>query len=372
MAREGTMQKVAVGAVVLGALVIFAASMLVIGQETQLFVPKLTFRTNFADASGLRTGSPVTMAGVRVGSVRRIILPTDPSSQGIEIVMAINREYGARVREGTTAQPVFLQMVANEKAVDLRPGDPEGKPLPPGSFIPPAEVQPILETGRTIADTLEEITADLRELLGAMRRGEGLLGKAIVDPKFGTETLTRLNDALASMNDVLERMQRGEGLVARLLADDEYGRNVTDRLAETVDGLGRIVDRLESGEGLLGELTTGEQGRQIVEDLGEAAASLRRFGERLDQGQGLMERLVSDRELADRVARNLDETLARLASITRKIDEGRGSLGLLINEPTLYDDVEQLITGMRRSRLVSWLIRRYHRKGERRDRPAGS
>ncbi|RMG47430.1 MAG: MCE family protein [Acidobacteria bacterium] len=372
MARESRYQSLWVGLVVLAALAVFAVAMLVIGQETQLFVPKLTFRTNFADASGLRVGSPVTMAGVRVGSVRRIILPTDPTSQGIEVVMTVNREYAARVREGTTAQLVFLQMVANEKAVDLTPGDPEGKVLPPGSFIPPAEVEPILETGRTIADTLEEITADLREILGAMRRGEGLLGKAIVDPEFGNETLTRLNTVLASMNDVLLRMQRGEGLVARLLADEQYGRDVTARLSELLEAAGRIVEGIEQGRGALGRLAAEGEAEQMVDDLSAAAASIRRLGERLDERRGLVERLVADEELADRLARNVDETMARLASITRKIDEGEGTLGLLVNEPTLYDDVEQLITGMRRSRLVSWLLRRYHRKGGQREAGSGS
>ena len=37
---------------------------LIIGEQTQLFRPKIAFRTVFPDASGLGVGSPVTMAGI--------------------------------------------------------------------------------------------------------------------------------------------------------------------------------------------------------------------------------------------------------------------------------------------------------------------
>ncbi|UCF67124.1 MAG: MCE family protein [Acidobacteriota bacterium] len=356
--------QLAVGLVVIVSLVIFAVTILIIGQETRLFVSKVTYRTNFAEASGLRVGSPVTMAGVRVGNVQRIVLPTDPTSEGIEVFISVDQAYAPRVREGTQAKTVFLQFVANEKAVDLTPGDPLKPALEEGDFIPPEETKEILETGRTIADTLEEITADLREVLGAMRRGEGLLGKAIVDPEFGSETITKLNTALEALGGVLSRVEHGEGLVGKALADEALATAVSDNLKQAISSIAAVAQRLEGGEGLLGQLTVEGQQEQILDDVARGAEAFRRLAERAEASEGLLDRLVDDEQLAARLSANLDETFARLASIARKIDEGEGSLGLLVNEATLHDDIDTLITGMRSSRLMSWLIRRYHRKGE--------
>ena len=61
-----------VGTVVAAALVILVGGILIIGEQTQLFRPKVGFRTVFPDASGLGVGSPVTMAGIQIGVVDSI------------------------------------------------------------------------------------------------------------------------------------------------------------------------------------------------------------------------------------------------------------------------------------------------------------
>ncbi|MDH3283154.1 MAG: MlaD family protein [Acidobacteriota bacterium] len=364
MAVRSALQQLSVGLVVLLSLVIFAGTILIIGQETRLFVAKNTYRTNFTDASGLRVGSPVTMAGVRVGTINRIVLPTDPSSEGIEVFVTVDRDFAVRVREGTEARVVYLQIVANEKAVDLTPGNPDGEPLQDGAFIPPAELDEFLETGRTIADTLEEVTSDLKDILGAISRGEGLLGKAIVDPSFGEEGLEKIDAALTALSSVLQRIDDGEGLIGKAITDEEFARELSADLTEAVGGLARIVDRLDRGEGLLGQLTVGDESDRLLDDARAASASFREVAEGMERGDGLAGMLLRDEQLGRRIAGNLEELTERLASIAGKIDEGQGTLGQLVNERTLHDDVEQLLAGVRDSKLLSWLIRRYHRKGE--------
>ncbi len=364
MATRSSFQQLSVGLVVLISLVIFAGTILIIGQETRLFVSKNVYRTNFTDASGLRNGSPVTMSGVRVGTIHRIVLPTDPASEGIEVFMTVDRDFAARVRTGTEARVVFLQIVANEKAVDLTPGDPDGDPLPDGAFIPPAEVDEFIETGRTIADTLEEVTLDLKEILGAIRRGEGLLGKAIVDPNFGEQGLEKLDSALAALSSVLGKIDEGEGLIGRVIADEEFARALSADLREATAGLARVVGRLDRGEGLLGQLTVEDESERLLDDARAASASLREVAEGMERGEGLAGILLRDEQFARRIAGNLDTLTERLASIAGKIDEGQGTLGKLVNDRGLHDDVEQLLAGVRESKLLSWLIRRYHQKGE--------
>ncbi|MBP7148392.1 MAG: MCE family protein [Acidobacteria bacterium] len=361
-----------VGLTVIVSLVIFAAAVLMVGEQTQMFKAKVTYRTNVPDASGLRAGSPVSMAGVRIGTVDRIVLPVSPKAQGIDVYLKVDEDYAPRVREGTQAKLAFLQFVANEKSVDLKPGDPSGRVLPEGALIPMAPSTELLETGRTIADTLEEVTADVRDILGSIRRGDGLVGRAFMDPNFGKPTLEALNKSLTSLADVLSRVQQGQGLAGRLVADDAAAAEIMANLQKTSASMAAVAARLEEGQGMLGEMSSRDASGGIAADLRTGVGALKEVATGLQQGQGLAGALLRDPELSRRISGNLDEASARLASIARKVDEGQGTLGLLVNERSLHDHVDSVITGVRESRFVSWLLHRYYQKGDkvksRRDR----
>ena len=363
--RKRIVYELSVGLTVIVALVIVAGAILVLGREARLFSSKVVYRTTFPDAGGLRVGSPVTMAGLRIGNVSRIHLPTDPGSAGVEIFLSVDEAYAPRVRRDTTATPVVLQLVSNEKAIDLTPGSESEPPLMEGDFITPRIPESLFEKGGSIADRFEDIARDLGEILGAIRSGKGLLGKAIVDPEFGREGIERMVGTLAEAQELFHRLAQGEGLVGRMIADRDYAEKVSDDLAAAVAGLRETAGRLARGEGILGQMTSTGRADEFVADLGRVAGALRELAEGLEEGRGLAGRLVGDDALGERVASNLDRTLAHLASITRKIDEGQGTLGLLVNDRELHDDARKLIRGVRQSRIASWLLRRYYRRGSR-------
>lgn len=366
MAHGGSklVHEVLVGLIVIVALVIAAGSILILGQEAKIFDSKMTYRTNLPDASGLRVGSPVTMAGVRVGTVSRIFLPTDPQSAGIEVFVSVDEDYAPRVRQDTTATPVILQLVSNEKSVNLTPGSPEKPALRDGDFITPNVPESIFEKGGSIADTVETITADLREILVAIRQGKGLLGRAIIDPEFGQEGMTRAVAAMTNAEQVLENLETGRGFVGKLLVDDEYAARISNDLAAGAEAMRVVGQRISQGEGVLGQLTSKGEADALVADLGRTATALAEVAESLRAGKGLAGALIGDDERAQRVANNLDASLANLASITRKIDEGQGTLGKLVNEPTLHEDATLLMRGVRESKIATWLLRRFYREGK--------
>lgn len=362
MPARKSSQDLLVGFTVAAGMAVLAVAVLVIGGQSKLFSPKFTYRTTFAEASGLRVGAPVTLAGVRVGSVGRIVLPKDPRAEGIAVELEVDAAYAPRIREGSLARLAMLQFVANEKSVELSPGDAARPQLPDGAVIPVAQGRALLERGATIAESVERITADLETILSAIRSGEGLLGKAIIDPEFGTQGMKDLQAAIASFRSLAERVVRGQGLAGRLFSDDAAARETLADLKTAAHSLAVFTARLEQGEGLAGELTRGES--HLVPELRDTIAAIKSVATALEQGDGLVARLVNDEDLSRRVTANLDEAMARLASITRKIDEGQGTLGLLVNQRGLYDDVETVVTGVKSSRLASGLVQHYYRKGE--------
>ncbi len=370
--RRRRVRELAVGLVVLVSLSLLALGIMAIGNERRLFTRKIEYATIVADATGVRVGSPVTMSGVRVGTVDAITLPTDPSERGIRIGIGIDNDYAPRVREGTTASLVIAQIVANEKVVSLAPGDPQKPELPPGAVIPASSGSALVETGKDIAETVQQITLDLKEILGAIRRGDGLVGKAIVDPHFSEVTMTRLTDAVTATARVLERIDRGEGLVGRLLSDPAYGDKVAADVGRASASLAETARRIESGEGLLGQMTTEGPGDDLLADVAGTAKSLRAVADGVARGEGMGGLLAADSEQGRRIAANLERAAANLASITQKVESGQGTLGLLVNERGLYDGAENVITGAKKSRLVTWLLRRFHDSGaEERAKPAG-
>jgi phospholipid/cholesterol/gamma-HCH transport system substrate-binding protein len=370
MPARKSSQDLLVGLTVAAGMALLAAAILVIGGQSKLFSAKFAYRTTFREASGLRVGAPVSLAGVRVGNVTRIVLPKDPRAAGIDVEVEVDAAYAPRVREGSVARLAMLQFVANEKSVEISPGDPDKPQVPDGAVIPVAEGPALLERGASIAESVERITGDLETILGAIRRGEGVLGKAIVDPRFGAQGMEDLQAAIASFRNLADRVVRGEGLAGRIFSDDTAARETLADLRTAAHGLAAFSVRLEQGEGLAGELTSGES--HLVPELAETVAALKSVATAMEKGDGLVGRLVRDEELSRRVTANLDEAIARLASITRKIDEGQGTLGLLVNERGLYDDVESVITGVESSKFASGLIQHYYRKGEKEQARPGS
>lgn len=62
-------------------------------------------------------------------------------------------------------------------------------------------------------------------------------------------------------------------------------------------------------------------------------------------------------------SRELEATLKNLRSITQKLDEGQGSAGAFINDPSIYNDLNNLIGGANRNRILRNLIRQSIQKG---------
>lgn len=356
-------RELAVGSFAALALLVLALAIMSVGTDSDLFVRANEYRVVFPETAGLRVGSPVKLAGVQVGTVREIALPTTADAEGIRVLLAVESRFARRVRTDSTAEIRFLQLVSGEKYVELTAGSAEAGPLPPGSTIEVAPSTEFLEQGADIASNLLEVTAALREILRPLREGEGLLGELVHDPEFGKEGLARLRETLDNLAAITGDLEAGRGFVGRALSDRELAARVDD-LAAALVALRDFTEALARREGALGAVLEddGAAERAIVE-LEAAAASLRRTAEALERREGLFGRLVHDTEWSEGVARDLRDTLRHTAAIARKIDEGEGTLGALVNERLLHDGMEQVVAGVDDSKFARWLIKHYRKKG---------
>jgi len=351
-----------VGVVVSLAIIVMAVAIMTVGDESQIFATKTRYHVVFPSADGLRVGSPVRMAGVLVGSVQEITLPTDPEAEGIEVTLGINSIYVERIRENSIASLRYLQLLSGEKFVDLTPGDPSFPPVVAGASIPTRAKAELLEQGADIAEKVDALTASLQEILGPLERGEGLLGRMIHDPEFGTRAVEALTESFRDLQVITGQIRSGEGFVGRLLFDDEFAARL-DLLGASMESLSGTLESLGNKEGALGAmLEEGGAGEQAILEIRDAAASLKRTSMKLESEDGLIGKL-SDPEYAARVSADLEGLLHNLREITDKINRGEGTLGALVNSRTVYEGMEEIVAGVNDSGFARWLMRRYQKKG---------
>ena len=356
--REAT-----VGAFLALALIVLAFGIMAVGGDSRVFSKKASYRVVFPATDGLIVGSPVKMGGVQVGSVTHLKLPTDPGAQGVEVTLGVQRVYASRVRQGSEASQKFLQYLSGEKYVQLTPGDPNQPPIPEGDLLPASKGSRLFEQSEDIADNLNAITISLREILGPLQKGEGLLGQVIQNPEFGKEGMAKIEATFDNIQAVTQRIKEGHGVVGRLVTDDNLAARLDD-LGAAVKDLSTFMEAVARGDGAVGSLTKkGGDAEVAIADLRDAAASLKRITARLESKDGLIGRLLNDRDYSDRLAGNLEDALSSAAAITKKINEGKGTLGALVNDRTLYDSAEDVITGVNDSKFARWMLRHYQKQG---------
>ncbi len=364
MARERR-DAVRVGVVVLAALGVLALGILLIGDKSNLFSRKNRYFARFISVSGLNEGSPVQLNGVKVGTVKRIVLPQDPNDTLIQVELSLDRRYADRVRGDSTAGIRTLGLLG-DKYLEIISGTSSTQVIPAGAEIPaakPGAVDAMMASGEDVMANVTEISASLKSILTRMDRGEGLLGQLISDPTTGQRISDQLVATLDSVQRVAQRVEHGEGAIPRLITD----RKLADRLAESLDKLNTVVARIEAGQGLAPALISDEGPRKAFEEtltsLKGTAASLAEFSQQLRQANGLLPRLLFDQEYADRVAAQIETTAGRVERLTAELEGGDGTAARLIHDPEVYQAIDDILVGVNESRLLRWLIRNRQKAG---------
>jgi phospholipid/cholesterol/gamma-HCH transport system substrate-binding protein len=320
--------KFRVGVFVLFLLLLFIAFVLTIGIQTRLFEEQYTLRAAFRDVQGLVVGAPVRLAGLTVGTVRKIGFGPGPTDPRIHVEAAIDRLFQSRIREDSLATIGTIGLVG-DKVFDITVGSEGAKILQPGEML--QSMEPV-DFARLVAQAGEVL--------------EGLAG------------------ASQALRTILARIETGRGLLPALVSDQEGGELLRD-LAEAAKSLRRLSEGAEKGDGLLHALVFEEGGRELVAQIRATGAGLQHVVGRLQAKEGLLGALISDPEGAQ-VLQDLRTMVADLKQIAAALAEGEGTLGALLKDPTVYEDLSSLLRGAERS----WVLRGLIRSGVRGGRDA--
>jgi len=228
-----------VGLLVLAALAVLAIGLLVIGDRNNFFVRKTSYFVRFTQVGGLAPGAGVTLDGVNVGTVEKVVLPKNPQQREIDVWLAVDRRYSERLRapqtpapdkEQTTKAKITTLGLLGDKYIELNSGAESYPPIPPDSEIPaaqPTNVDALLASGEDVMGNVVEITHSLSNILARLERGQGLLGELTTDSPASRELKQSLLATFGSAQRVAANLDRPDpDLAGRAAVDRAPGAHV--------------------------------------------------------------------------------------------------------------------------------------------------
>ncbi len=347
-----------IGLAVLGFLILNSSG------DFNPFEKKMHLKARFAAADGLREGSEVQLAGVRIGKVEsvRLLPPDSPEDLKVEAVMVIGQELNGspiseRIHTDSNAQLVATSLLANDKIINVSPGTGKGSPVSENDILESRvaiSINQLTQTGNDLLEQINKLALPANEILNKANQGEGTLGRIVNDESLYRNldaTVAETKLTVMKLQTTLEKVNSGQGSAGKLLNDPA----LYNSLNRTVAQLESISNDIKSGRGSAGKFVTDDalynETRAAVIDLRTSAAKINSIADDfklisadLTAGRGSFGKLLKDEQLYN----DARDTLARFNSTATKIDSilgdaqaGKGTLGKFVTDETLFNNINQ-------------------------------
>ena len=374
MAPKSKDKSLRVGFLVTFAAVIAMVGLFLIGSEQKIFARKQEYAVKLDNVSGLAEGNPVKISGVTVGVIKDITLPRDPKKKDVDITLMVDKKYADRIRTDSRARLKKLGLLAGDSYIDISPGSPNFDALEAGANIPAARqtnVDQLISSGEDLVDNFVQISYSLKNVLGRIDRGEGLIGELTTAPETKQRVTDTFLTTLNKTNAILAHVESGHGVLGKLVYDDKYADELTGSLGSAAKSLQSIASNVQTsfdkGEGMLPALLHDPEGKKkvydLVDNLRTTSGNLAAFTTSIQNGQGLLPSLINDKAYADQSLAEFTGLVHQLNDAVAKINNGNGTAGKIINDPSVYESINDILIGINESKMLRWLIRNRQQKG---------
>ncbi|ULE35196.1 MCE family protein [Mycobacterium sp. IDR2000157661] len=286
MKRDRTLLYVSIFSVV---MVLVAAMLVVVFGEFR-FTAEKGYHATFTDASRLKSGQDVRIAGVPVGTVNAVKLNADNT---VDVAFDVAKRYQLY---SSTRAVVRYENLVGDRYLEITSGPGELRKLPAGSTIPVANTQPAL---------------DLDALLGGLRPVlKGLDGHKINDVSSAVIELLQgqggaLSNLLSTTSAFAQNLAARDQLIGDVINNlntvlatvDERGAQFND----SVDQLQRLITGLAEGRdpiaGAIGPLASAENDltdmlRQSRRPIQGVIENVRPLAQRLDERKADVNKVI--------------------------------------------------------------------------------
>ena len=301
-----------------------------------LFTPRITVRSYFDNAQGLRPGAPVRLSGVDIGNVTKITVVPDRDKQStpVEVTMKISTKYIYGLKRDSVTS-LDTAGVLGETYLDIDSTQAVGPTLQDGDTLPTQVHPDFNQVVRASQSTLQNMDALLKRadrILAFAESGKGSMGKLIYDPTL----YNRLSVTVADFQKIVDEVASGQGSLGALInRNDAY-----EKFIATLDKMNGVIDEIQQGKGTAGKFV---KDPSFYDNANDTVANLKKLTEDINSGKGTIGKLAKDEELA----KKLDTTITKLSQLTSDLEAGQGTAGRIFKDDSLYNNANQMLTETR-------------------------
>jgi len=319
-----------VGLTVLFASITLGVLIFVMSGTGGWFTRKITLYSYFDNASGLREGAPVRLAGVDIGNVTGIRIVQGRPTAPVEVMMKVNTKYAFNLRKDSVTL-MSTAGILGETFVDVDSSTAKGPPAGDGDTLAARDQPDIQDVVRASQGTLQNMDSLLKRvdrIVAFIESGQGSIGKVIYSPAL----YDQLNATVVEFKGLVDDIQSGKGSIGPLLTSDEAYK----KALAAIDKLNVLVDDLQAGKGTAGKLL---KDPALYDNVNKTAANVRQLTEDINAGKGAIGKIAKDQEFADR----LQTLMNNLAALSESLQKGEGTTGMLFKDPALYNNSNQML-----------------------------
>ncbi len=271
------------------------------GRFGETVEPRISLTIEFPNASGLLQGSSVLMAGAKIG---RVTSPPKvlPEGRGVAIEVSVLESVpvpvGSEFRIGSSG-------LLGDRFVDVRP--------------PKGQAEAFLQSGSVAIGKRESGMDDLT--------------------REGTDLVEELRGVVAKLDKLFTKLDTE-------VLDDESTANLRATFANlkaASDGFAEASRGFAEASGKFTEVM--EEVRSMVADLKASAAGIDPV---LEKAGGVMDDASRTVQKIGLATEDVRRSLAQLDGLLEKLGSEEGTLGALMQDGTLREDLQSLITNLRR------------------------
>jgi phospholipid/cholesterol/gamma-HCH transport system substrate-binding protein len=285
----------AVGAFVVGGVLLFAVGLFLIGNRRMLFSHTFDVYAEFTQINALDNGAKVRVSGMDAGEVESIRVPGSPSGH-FRVQMRVRSDLHQLIRLDSVATIQNDGLVGN-KFVHIDTGSEESPLVPDGGTIQSREPFDIADLMTKMSDTVDtvnetildlkgeidtalqaisdttelaqdligdvgddakailassqKVTDDVQAIVAGLREGRGSVGKLLTDDALYDSAKKMANDAQAAVENVKQASEQAKKAIAGLLGAGQPVMGLTGDLERTLSSAREVMsDMADTTEAL--------------------------------------------------------------------------------------------------------------------------
>jgi phospholipid/cholesterol/gamma-HCH transport system substrate-binding protein len=264
-------------------------------------------RARFSNIQELKVGDPVKMAGVEIGTVRKI----DLAEGKVEVEMKLRKD--AKVKTDSKASIKFIGLMGqNYIAVDF--GSPNAPIVASDAILETteqADLNSLMAKLEGVASGVEGLTKNFS--------GENFSNLLGPFTDFLKENSPKLSAILGNMQIISSQIAEGKGSVGKMINDESLynsALSAVESLNKTTADLKPLFDEAKLTVTAAREAVTG-----------------------INEGKGSLGKLMHDEKLYTETT----TAMSNLKEILEKINKGQGSVGKLVNDESFFNNAKMTL-----------------------------